>query len=188
MSNSLQPNGLQPTRLLCPCGFSSQGYWSWFPCPPPGNLPNPGIKPRSPALQADSLPTEPPGKPKNTGVGSLSFLQGIIPAQKSDQGLLHWRWIFYQLSYQESPAKTWKQPKCPLTEEWIKMWYIYTMEYYSAIKKNEIMPFAVTQMYLECHSEWTKSDRGEMDYDIPYMGNLKRNDTNELIHKTGTDS
>ena len=43
-------------------------------CPSPGNLPNPGIKPRSPALQADSLPTGPPRKPKNTGMGSLSLL------------------------------------------------------------------------------------------------------------------
>jgi len=47
-------------------------------------------------------------------------------------------------------AKTWKQRKCPSTEDWIKTtWYIYTMEYYSAIKKNEIMPFAATLMDLE---------------------------------------
>ena len=46
--------------------------------------------------------------------------------------------------------KTWKQPKCPLIDEWIKkMWYIYTVEYYSAIKKDRLMPFAATWMELE---------------------------------------
>ena len=68
-----------------------------------GNLPHPAIKLRSPALQVDSLLSEPPGKPKNTGVGSLSLLQGIFPTQESTQGLLHCRWILYQLSYMGSP-------------------------------------------------------------------------------------
>ena len=45
-------------------GFSRQKYWSGLLCLPSGDLPNPGIKPRSPALQADSLPSEPPGKPR----------------------------------------------------------------------------------------------------------------------------
>ena len=47
-------------------------------------------------------------------------------------------------------SKTWQQPKCPLTDEWIKkMWHTYTMEYYSAIKKNKIMSFVATWMDLE---------------------------------------
>ena len=77
-----------------------------LPCPPPGDLPKPGIKPRSPTMQADSLPSKPPGNPKNTRVGSLSLLQGIFPAQQSNWGLLHWRWIFYQLSYKGSPHES----------------------------------------------------------------------------------
>ena len=53
---------------------------------PPADLPHPGIKPRSPALQADSLPSEPPRKPKNTGVDSLSIIQGNFPTQESEPG------------------------------------------------------------------------------------------------------
>ena len=86
-------------------------------------------------------------------------------------------------------ARTWKLPKCPSTEEWIKkMWYIYTMEYYSAIKKNEIMPLAATWMELEIIilSELRQKDR-QISYDITNMWNLKY-DTNELIYKTETDS
>ena len=50
--------------------FSRPEYWSGYPFPSPGDLPNSGIKHRSPALQADSLSAEPQGKPKNTGAGS----------------------------------------------------------------------------------------------------------------------
>ena len=60
-------------------------------------------QPRFPTLQADSLPTEPQGKLKNTGVGSLFFLKQIFPIQESNGDLLHCRWILSQLSYQGSP-------------------------------------------------------------------------------------
>ena len=68
-----------------------------------GEFPNPGIKPRSPTLRADSLPAEPPGKPKNTRGSSLSLKQRIFLIQELNQGLLHCRQILYQLSYQGSP-------------------------------------------------------------------------------------
>ena len=86
-------------------------------------------------------------------------------------------------------AKTWKQPKFPLTDEWIKkMWCIYTqIEYYSAIKKNETMPSAATWMDLEIISEVSQKEKRQIPYDIIYMWNLKYG-TNELIYKTETES
>ena len=68
-------------------------------------------------------------------------------------------------------ANIWKQPKSPLTDEWVKkMCYIYTMEYYSAIKKNEIMPFAATWLDLEITilSEVSQKEKKQI-HDITYM-------------------
>ena len=99
----------QSCPILCdPMDYRIHGilqpeYWCGYPFPSPGDLPNPGIKARSPALQADSLPAEPQGKPTNIGVGCLSLLQWIFPTQESNWSLLHCRWILYQLSYQGSP-------------------------------------------------------------------------------------
>ena len=83
--------------------FSRQEYWSGYPFPSPGDLPNLGIEPRSPTLQADSLLAEPPGKPKNTGVGSLFLLQRVFLTQESNWGLLHCRQILCQLRNTGSP-------------------------------------------------------------------------------------
>ena len=83
-------------------GFARQEYWSGLPFPSPGDLPDPGIEPRSPTLQADALTSAPPGKP--IGVGSLSLLQGIFMTQELNWGLLHFRQIIYQLSYQQNPG------------------------------------------------------------------------------------
>ena len=98
----LQVRILEPAKLLCPWGFSRQEYWNGLPSPPPEDLTNPGIELRSPALQLDSLLTEPPGNPKIIEVHSLSLLQGIFPTEESNQGLLNCRLILYQLNYQGS--------------------------------------------------------------------------------------
>ena len=75
-------------------------------------------------------------------------------------------------------ARTWKQPKCPLTGEWIKkMWYIYTMEYYSAIKRNEIELFVVKWMDLESIIQSEISQKEKNKYRMLtyiYIWNLKK--------------
>ena len=100
-------------------------------------------------------------------------------------------------------AKTWKEPKCPLMDEWIKKislslslslslthththTHTHTQEHYSAIKKNRIKPFSATYVTRDDHTKWSKSERErQIPYDITYMWNLKYN-TNEPHH--GTDS
>ena len=84
-------------------------------------------------------------------------------------------------------VKIWKQLKCPLIKEWIKkMWcthtHTHTMEYYSAIKKNEIMSFVATWVDLEIVI-LSEVGQTKEKYNIPYMWNLKRINANELISK-----
>ena len=106
LSHSVVSNSVTSCTIACQAPlsmeFSRPEYWSGLPCLPPGDLPNPGIEPRSPALQADCLPSESAGKPKNTGVGSHALLQGIFPTQRLNLGLLHCRQILYHLSHQGS--------------------------------------------------------------------------------------
>ena len=91
-------------------GILQAGILEWLPCPPLKEFPNPGIEPRSPTLQLDSLLSEPLGKSMNIEVGSLSLLQGISLTQKSNRGLPLCRWILYQLSYQGNPQWNITQP------------------------------------------------------------------------------
>ena len=88
------------TTFCNPLGYTVHGIlqarkMEWVVFPTPKGSSNPGIEPRSPALQADSLPAETQGKPKNTGVISPSLLQQIFLTQKSNPGLLHCRQILY---------------------------------------------------------------------------------------------
>ena len=82
-------------------------------------------------------------------------------------------------------AKIWKQPKCPSTEEWIKKWYVYAIEYYSAITKNEIEPFIATWMDLETVILSEVRQRKTNIIWYHYMCNLKY-DTSALTCKIET--
>ena len=83
-------------------GFSRQEYWSGLPCPPPGDLFNPGVKPRSPTLQVDSLSTEPPGKPYRWILGRFfpHWMQCL--SLSSDTENVH-TWLCWK-SYSDFPS------------------------------------------------------------------------------------
>ena len=132
VSASLQPHfftahGILQTRIL-----------EWVAFPFSRRPSQPRIEPRSPTLQVDSLPAEPQGKSKNTGVDILSILQQIFPTQESNQGLLHCRGILYQLSHggSLSVSSRWCgksdhrgkiQKNCQSTQEllWICMMFLW---------------------------------------------------------------
>ena len=86
-------------------------------------------------------------------------------------------------------ARTWNHPKCPSTDEWIKkMWHIYTMEYYSAIKRNEIELFVVRWMDLESviQSEVSEKEKNKYRMLTHIYGTLKKNGSDEPRGRTGT--
>ena len=87
-------------------------------------------------------------------------------------------------------ARTWKQPKCSMTEEWTKnMWYIYPVEYYSAVKRNEIVPFAETWMDLETVIQGEISQKEKSKYcKIFLICGIWENSTDELICKAEIES
>ena len=126
MSDSLWPHGLYNTVH----GILQARILEWVAFPFSRGSFNPGIEPRSPTLQADfCLPAEPQEKPKNTGVGSLSLLQGIFPTQESNQGLLHCRQIFYQLSYQG--GQTYSNPPAILQ---VNVYFMKTHTHFNTFK------------------------------------------------------
>ena len=99
-SHSVMSDSLRPHRLYGPWNSPGQNTGVGGLSLLQGNLPNPGIEPRSSTLRADSLPAEPQVKPKNTGVVAYPFSRGSsLPTQELNWGLLHCRQILYQLSY-----------------------------------------------------------------------------------------
>ena len=99
VSNSLQPHGLQPTRLFSPWGFFRQEYWSGLPSPPPGDLPNPGIEPTSLIIsciwQVEPLPLAPSGKPKlHTVKCNFTKVQNHLSLLPRCNSFLQYMWYY----------------------------------------------------------------------------------------------
>ena len=89
-------------------GFSRQEYWDGLPCPPPGDLPDPGIEPRSPTLQEDTLPSEPPGN-------TMKYYSAI----KGNEALIHaTTWVNLESIMLKERSQTQKTPYCMISFIW----------------------------------------------------------------------
>ena len=186
----LSRDSLWPHQALLSAGFSRQEYWSGLPCPPPGGLPNFGIKPRSPvssALQADSLLSGPPGGPyfSREGPNNNHFLTASLFSGTTFPLSL----ISHGGPTRPPPSLLPIQPPPPFQCPVGPLSMLFHLLFCLWACHPLIMPFAAIWVGLEgiIVSE-VSLDRGQVSYDIPYIQNLKRNDTNELIYKTETDS
>ena len=141
-----------------------------------GYLPGSGTESVSPALAGGFFTIEPPGKSINVDFKILSnklfyALNFILKGIKNS-----WKCIPFFIAALFTIARTWKQPRYPLTEEWIKkLWYIYTMEYYSAIKRNTNVSSNEVDEPRAYYTEWSKSERErEILYSNTGIWNLEK--------------
>ena len=119
---TLWSHGLWPTKLLCPWRFSRQEYWSGLPCPPPGDLPNPGIEPRSPALQAGSLLLSHQGSPRILEWIAYPFSRGLYTHTHTHTYTLFYVYV-YGILHREFVHVMMRSPKsamwaCRLETRW----------------------------------------------------------------------
>ena len=122
--------------------------WSGEPFPSPGDLPNPGIEPRSPTLWVNSLPAEPQGKPKNTGMGSLPLLWGIFLTQESNLGLPHCRWdlvLFFLITFWLYTKASTSMSSTSASLKWFKQQLVMTT------RKTEKAVCIANKIYTENH-------------------------------------
>ena len=180
MSDSVRPHRRQPTRLLCP--WDSPGKNTGVAC----HFLLQCMKVKSESKVAQSCPTlsdpmdcSPPGSSIH-GIFQARVLEWVAIAFSNTAQQSHcWGYIPRKPELKETHgtpmfiaalfiiARTWKQPRCPSADKWIrKLWYIYTMEYYSAIKKNAIESVLMRWMKLEPIIQSEVSQKEKHQYSI----------------------
>ena len=115
------------------------------------------------------------------------LVRGKVEIHTQAGGIQSLNSLIVPLKFQSQINTCWKQPKYPSTDDWVrKMWERYTMKYNSAIKKNELTPFAATWVGLEIFILSEISQTKTIVYNTPYKWD-KRKDTNKFIYKIETE-